>query len=173
MGRVTGRLSIRLKLAAIALVALLGLMSVAGTSLLFLYEALLADRQTEIRQSVQVAHALVEHFHDQVVQGDLTLEQGQQSALMALKKLRYGDDNYFWINDMRHFMVMHPLKPELNGKEMSQVQDPAGKRLFVAFVERVQQSGEGFVEYLWPKPGESKPLPKLSFVKGKWWWISG
>ena len=175
MGRVTGRLSIRLKLAAIALVALLGLMGVAGTSLLFLYEALLADRQTEIRQSVQVAHALVEHFHDQVVQGDLTLEQGQQSALMALKKLRYGDDNYFWINDMRHFMVMHPLKPELDGKEMSQVQDPAGKRLFVAFVERVQQSGEGFVEYLWPKPGESKPLPKLSFVKGfqPWGWVIG
>jgi methyl-accepting chemotaxis protein len=91
--------------------------------------------------------------------------------------LRYGPENkdYFWINDLHPRMIMHPYKPELNGQNLTGYTDPNGKHLFVEFVKVCRESGEGFVEYDWPKYGADEPQPKLSFVKRfePWNWIIG
>jgi len=91
--------------------------------------------------------------------------------------LRFGPENkdYFWINDMQPRMIMHPYKPELNGKDLSDSKDPNGKRIFVEFVKVCREKGEGFVDYYWPKYGADKPQPKLSFVKffKEWDWVVG
>jgi methyl-accepting chemotaxis protein len=106
----------------------------------------------------------------------LILEQ-QESIADFIGALRYGPENkdYFWINDIHPRMVMHPYKPELNGKDLSESKDPNGKRLFVEFVKVCREKGEGFVDYYWPKYGADKPQPKLSFVKlfKEWGWIVG
>jgi methyl-accepting chemotaxis protein len=72
-------------------------------------------------------------------------------------------------------MVMHPIKPEMNGNDLSTYKDPNGKLLFVDFVDTVKKSGSGFVPYEWPKPGFDKPQPKLSYVVGfaPWNWVIG
>lgn len=72
-------------------------------------------------------------------------------------------------------VVMHPIKPELNGKDASGVKDPNGKAVFVAFVDQVRRAGKGFVEYQWPKPGSDQPVDKLSYVEGfePWGWVIG
>ena len=53
--------------------------------------------------------------------------------------LRYGNNDYFWINDMHPKMVMHPIKPEMNGNDLSAYKDPNGKLLFVDFVDTVKK----------------------------------
>ena len=63
-------------------------------------------------------------------------------------------------------MLMHPIRPELDGKDLSGSTDPTGKHLFVSFVDTVKKDGQGFVEYLWPKPGHDQPVAKVSYVKG-------
>ena len=104
-------------------------------------------------------------------------EEAKQKAADLIKHLRYGPQgkDYFWINDMTPTMIMHPYKPQLNGKNLSEVKDPTGKRLFIEFVKVCKEKGEGFVKYQWPKYGSDKPQPKLSFVKTfkKWNWIIG
>ena len=60
---------------------------------------------------------------------------------------------------------MHPIKPALNGKDMSGYKDPAGKNLFVEMAEVGRSQGQGFVSYMWEKPGEDEPQPKRSYVK--------
>ena len=72
-------------------------------------------------------------------------------------------------------MVMHPYKPELDGQDLSDVQDPNGKKLFVEFVKVCRENGQGFVNYHWPKYGAEQPQPKLSYVKlfPKWNWVLG
>jgi methyl-accepting chemotaxis protein len=100
-----------------------------------------------------------------------------EDAKKAIAKLRYGAQNsdYFWINDMEPTMVMHPIKPRLNGKNLSATKDPGGKQLFVEFVNVCREKGEGFVDYLWPMPGHEEPVPKLSYVKlfEPWGWVVG
>jgi methyl-accepting chemotaxis protein len=89
--------------------------------------------------------------------------------------MRYAGNEYFWVNDMHPRMVMHPIKAELEGKDLSGVKDPSGQNLFVTFVNVVKQQGEGFVAYGWPKPGSEDPVQKVSYVKGfaPWGWIVG
>ena len=67
---------------------------------------------------------------------------------------------------------MHPIKPELNGRDVSGVKDPNGLHLFRAFVAKVREGGKGFVAYQWPKPGSDKPVDKISYVQGfePWGW---
>jgi methyl-accepting chemotaxis protein len=106
---------------------------------------------------------------------DLTVNQKKQSALNIIKDMRYNNNGYIWINDMHPKMVMHPIKPSLNGKDLSDFKDPNGKHLFNEFVKVCREKGEGFVDYMWPKPGYDKPVAKLSYVKlfKPWNWIVG
>lgn len=67
---------------------------------------------------------------------------------------------------MQPRIVMHPNKPELDGKDVSDFKDPGGKLFFVEFANTVRKDGAGFVFYLCPKPGFSQPVPKISYVKG-------
>jgi methyl-accepting chemotaxis protein len=106
---------------------------------------------------------------------DLTVNEKKQSALNIIKDMRYNNNGYIWINDMHPKMVMHPIKPALNGKDLSDFKDPNGKHLFNEFVKVCREKGEGFVDYMWPKPGHDRPVAKLSYVKlfKPWNWIVG
>lgn len=99
-----------------------------------------------------------------------------KQALEDIRILRYDNGTgYFWVNDTTRpvpLMLMHPTIPSLEGNVMN---DPRyncalgiKKNLFVAFAEMCERNGEGFVDYLWPKPtasGLTEDRAKLSFVK--------
>lgn len=59
----------------------------------------------------------------------------------------------------------HPFKPELTKREHCLlITDPTGKALFVHFVNLPRNTGEGWVDYMWPKPGEKTPRKKPSYI---------
>ena len=78
--------------------------------------------------SLQTAVFLIEREHRCIVAGELSEAEDKRQALAAVADLRYDRTNYSWINDMTATMVMHPVKPELDGKDLSSVVDPTGKR---------------------------------------------
>ncbi|HVO65108.1 MAG TPA: cache domain-containing protein [Syntrophales bacterium] len=128
-----------------------------------------------VKNVVDVAYTVMSEYNAMVAKGELSLDKAQQEALLRIKNLRYNKDEYFWINDLGPKMIMHPFKPELDGKDISGMKDPNGKNLFVEMVNVCKSKGEGFVEYIWPKPGMTKPVPKISYVKlfEPWGWIIG
>ena len=127
------------------------------------------------RHVVEAAFSVMSHFAEQVREGALTTEEAQGRAKAAIEAMRYEAKDYFWINDMTPRMIMHPMKPQLNGKDLSGVKDPNGKYLFVEMVKVCRQDGGGFVDYMWPKPGADAPQPKISYVKlfPDWQWVIG
>ena len=133
---------------------------------------LMAEKTEKIRNLVELAYKVAETAYART---DLSEAQRKDLALNTIKGLRYNSNDYLWINDSRPFMVMHPFKPELDGKDLSDFKDPEGKRLFVEFANACRSKGQGTVEYLWPKPGKDKPVEKLSYVKlfTPWDWIIG
>jgi methyl-accepting chemotaxis protein len=124
---------------------------------------------------VQTTASMVAFYAAQASSKAMTLEAAQTAAKNAVKALRYNQNDYFWINDMGPTMVMHPMKPKLDGKDLTQSADPNGKHLFVEMVKTCRKDGEGFVDYYWPKPGATEPVPKISYVKliPEWEWIVG
>ena len=124
---------------------------------------------------MEVARGIVSSVQAEEAAGSMTREQAQALAIRQIQKLRYDEKEYFWINDMQPRMVMHPIKPNLNGKELGEMKDPNGLALFSAMVAVVRKDGKGFVAYQWPKPGSDKPVDKISFVQGfePWGWVIG
>ena len=72
---------------------------------------------------------------------------------------------YIWINDMDGIMLMHPIKYKMDGSDLNNIKDAKGKRMFVEFIEKCKAKGSGWVDYMWPKPGEKAPSQKISYVK--------
>ena len=163
------------KLALLVLSALLGIGVLTGWFLVSERQLILEERQAGVRQVVEAAHSTAAHFHALAQKGVLTDAQAQKSAIAVIEAVRYSGSEYVWINDMQVVMVMHPIRPELNGKNLSLNKDPNGKPLFTEFVRTVEASGAGFVPYLWPKPGSDTPVEKTSYVKGfaPWGWVIG
>jgi methyl-accepting chemotaxis protein len=124
---------------------------------------------------VETVYGIITYYASQAENNTMQKSDAQANALAVIKSLRYDKSQYFWINDLHPNVIMHPIKPALDGKDVSKVKDPKGKFLFKAFVDVCKKEGEGFVDYYWPKPGEKAPVPKISYVKlfDKWGWIVG
>jgi methyl-accepting chemotaxis protein len=168
-------LSIAKRLAALNISAIVGVVLLTIVFLVSERTLILEERKSNVKQTVETAHGILVHFQQLAAAGAMPEADAKKRALETIKALRYGGNEYFWINDMQPRMVMHPIKPELEGKDLSENKDPTGKRLFVEFAEMVKTNGAGHVEYLWPKPGSDKPVPKVSYVKGfaPWGWLIG
>ena len=100
--------------------------------------------------------------------GKTTEEMGD-----VINKVRYNSGSgYFWINDFSMpypKMIYHPTNPALNGNELNNdsynVFGTDKRNFFAALAEQCEKDGEGYVEYLWAKPNEREPQPKMSYGK--------
>ena len=71
---------------------------------------------------------------------------------------------YLVINDFGGVMMMHPMRPDMNGKNFMELKDKDGKLFYAEMVKLCKDKGEGWVDFYWPKPGATEPSPKVSYV---------
>jgi methyl-accepting chemotaxis protein len=168
-------LSIKLKLTVFASFSALVLVALASFLLWQQYQSTYEGRKVGIKQGVEIAVSIVDSFYQQEQSGKLTHDQAQALATQTIHDARYAGKEYLWINDMTPVMVMHPFKPELNGKKLDTFKDPNGNAIFLQFVDIVSQHGDGYLSYMWPKPGLDQPVEKVSYVTGfkPWGWVIG
>src|SRR5689334_5314075 len=169
------KMTVGQRIYALICLSFAGLLGVTFLDSRELASSLNQQKQIELRHLGELALGIVKEEHAAAQKGEVAAADAQKRAMARLAVLRYGSNDYFWINDMHPRMVMHPIKPEMNGNDLSTYKDPNGKLLFVDFVEAVKKDGAGFVPYEWPKPGFDKPQPKLSYVVGfaPWNWVIG
>jgi len=169
------RLSVRGRIYSIIALSFCGLIGLAALQVNTLATSLKAQRQGELTHLAALAVGIAQEEYDTARRGDVSEDRARANAAARIGKLRYGNGDYFFITDHAPRMIMHPTRPELDGKEVGSIKDPAGKALFVEFVELVKHEGAGFVDYQWPKPGKEAPQPKLSYVTGfmPWGWVIG
>ncbi|WP_277948884.1 cache domain-containing protein [Magnetospirillum sp. 15-1] len=165
----------RAKIFLIVVLSLLGMGTIIAVNLANLRQDLMAARQVKTQHVVETAHSVIGHFVKLAQSGQMTAEAAQTAAIEAVKSMRYAGTEYFWINSMAGRMVVHPIRPDMLGKDLMGLKDPAGKNFFAAMIDVVTKDKAGFVDYLWPKPGFDQPVPKVSYVKGipEWGWLVG
>lgn len=133
-------------------------------------------RRQYIASQVEMAHQLVSGYYQRTVAGLITVEEAKQQALTSLQVMARKDD-YFWVHSLDMVMVMHPYETQLVGKQLpeSSKQINNTRQLFQAMNRIVSASGQGYIEYDWPKPGGREPVPKVSYVKlfEPWGWVIG
>ncbi len=134
-----------------------------------------------LKDLIRVAYSVMEFFHQQELEGRLSREEAQKLAKEVIRHLRYGPDmkDYFFVitDDPREVkMVMHPYKPQLEGKDITHFKDKKGNELFKRMAEICRSNGEGFLRYFWQyKDQKDRIEAKLTFVKrfSPWGWIVG
>ncbi|MDO8105629.1 methyl-accepting chemotaxis protein [Isoptericola sp. b441] len=168
-------MSIRMKLAGSVVLAAVAMVALTGIAVVQGEHRIMAERREATRAVVESALGVVSHYGDLAQAGTLTQDVAKERAAQAVASLRYDGQEYFWINDMTPTMIVHPIKPELDGTDLSTITDANGVPLFMTMVDVVKADGAGFVDYLWPKPGSDTAQPKVSYVAGyqPWGWIVG
>ncbi|MBE7374733.1 methyl-accepting chemotaxis protein [Pseudomonas lopnurensis] len=132
-------------------------------------------KQEMTQHVVETAAGIFEHYRQLETSGAMSTAEAQRAAIEQIRLLRYDGQDYFWINDLAPTMIMHPMQPKLDGQDLSRAKDPDGKELFNEMVAVAKRDGAGPVAYMWAKPGEADPVPKISYVQlfEPWGWIIG
>jgi PAS domain S-box-containing protein len=143
------------------------------------FEGRLLERKRDtIRELTNVVTGILAEHDAEVRAGRLPLAEAQRMAAGRIQDLRYGNEgkDYFWITDMQVRMIMHPYRTDLNGRDVSDFQDPRGVRIFVEFANALRDQGDAYVEYVWQwKDDPDRLEPKQSYIKKftPWGWILG
>jgi len=132
-------------------------------------------KQVMTQHVVETATGVLTYYQQLEASGAMSTAEAKKAAMKQVAALRYGQNDYFFINDMAPMMLMHPMRPELDGTDLSNNRDPNGKALFVEMVKVARRDGAGLVDYEWAKPGEKNPVPKISYVQlfEPWGWVIG
>lgn len=99
---------------------------------------------------------------------DVTPELQQKVArLITSHRYDIGNtkNNYFFIISTEGTMVNNPAFPELQGADFYNRTDENGKYFVRDFIKVAQETGAGFVEYVWPQPVTKKTMNKISYVQ--------
>jgi diguanylate cyclase (GGDEF)-like protein/PAS domain S-box-containing protein len=194
------RLSVRNRIWSIVAVFIGSIILGSIIDALLLHDALWREKERATRQQVESGFSILAHYYGLQQKGELSEAAAQAGAIGAIRAMRYGEQEYFWLNDLHTplpRMVMHPTLPELDGQllDAGQFNCATGmrignegpfsatdgkKNLFVAFVEVANQGGQGYVTYTWPKSKAgggvtAQSYAKLSYVKkfSPWGWMIG
>ena len=74
-------------------------------------------------------------------------------------------DTYVFLMNLDGKMLDHPMQPELTQlPHCLLITDPTDKAIFVTFVNTARKVGQGWVEYMWPKPGKTSPSKKITYI---------
>ncbi|PWC33644.1 cache domain-containing protein [Azospirillum sp. TSO35-2] len=159
------KLTLRAKLWT--LVALAGAVAVAlaGSSLWLNKRSMLEDRKDTLRSIVQTAHGLAAGYEAEVKAGRLTREEAFERYKANLNTMLYNGKDYVFVQNMSYQTVIHPVRPDVIGKDQRDSKDSNGLYFVRALVDTARTQGEGFIDYMYPKANSEVPLPKLSYVK--------
>jgi methyl-accepting chemotaxis protein len=159
------KMTLNQKLGSMIAVLWLGLVAIGFIGAWQSRSATMDDRRDQLKALVAQGVSMTAHFQTLAENKTISEDEAKKRALDVLASMRYGTDGYISVNDSHSVMIMHPIKPAMNGQDLSGFTDPAGNKLFVNIVTAGSAPDGGFINYLWSKPGSDKPVPKMSFAR--------
>ncbi|MEX3969672.1 methyl-accepting chemotaxis protein [Paraburkholderia caribensis] len=133
----------------------------------------LTERKHALSDLVNMAYSIAAGLDKVSESGGLSAAAAKQAAIARISDLRYSGGGYVLILSADSTMIMHPTNPLLDGKNLSAEKDARGNLLYkMISASGASPDGSGFIEYWWPRPGETAASSKLSFVKRfkRWNW---
>ncbi|MCB8839654.1 cache domain-containing protein, partial [Aurantimonas sp. VKM B-3413] len=164
------KFSITRKLAL--LIAAAAVLSIAAMSvqLYSLHQSMWADRKELLQSQVETAVAIVKGFAAQAEKGEISEADAQRLAASAVRSIRYGNNDYFFIHRFDGVIVVHP-NPDREGKNGWDDTDANGFHQGRDLIGHAKEGG-GFTNYVWPRLNETAPSPKLAYAEAfaPWQW---
>ncbi len=140
-------------------------------------QILLNDYDSMIKNEVETAVYIADTYYNIYTEGAMSEKEAKETAIKVIKKLKYSNDGYFWIDNTEGVLVAHPVKPEDEGKNRLDITDPNGVKLIREIIDAaVNGKGSGYTNYMWEKPedaGTNKLTQKRAYSKlfKPWNWV--
>ncbi|MGU7776377.1 cache domain-containing protein [Burkholderia sp. MR1-5-21] len=74
-------------------------------------------------------------------------------------------DTYIFVYDLESNVLLNTGIPAREGTKVTGQKDVNGKLFHDAMIQTAKTSGSGWVDYMAPKPGQTQPSQKWTFVK--------
>jgi two-component system, cell cycle sensor histidine kinase and response regulator CckA len=128
----------------------------------------------QIKNIVSLASAYVEYTFARVDAGEIDEAEARRLVYAGVRQFTYGNDDYVWITDYNGVLVSH-ADPAYQGRDASDLRDPAGVAILPTIIDIARRRGEGFHEYTWTRLGQKTPRYKLSYFRNfpRWGLVVG
>ena len=168
------RLSIRMRLVLVSLVGAVGFIILGGIAMHAVRQQMIEDRLTKIRQLTEVARGVMQWQYQRQLSGEIDETTAKKMALDQLRTMRYGNDEYFFVDDFNCVSILLPNIPEWEGRNFSNEVDSHGK-YFVREQRDAALAGGGTVYYTFPKQNSERSVDKAAFILPfmPWQWLIG
>jgi methyl-accepting chemotaxis protein len=164
--RILNRLTVGMKLGLVLAAASLSLIAALGIAASFQRERMLDDRLAMLRGIVEVTHGLAQSLEGEVAAGHLKREEALDRYRSAIHAMWYNDHHDYLITiAMDGVSLANGADPKQEGSNRIANKDANGKLIVGSMIEALRGKSEGTTSYVYPKPGQTVPLPKLTFVK--------
>jgi methyl-accepting chemotaxis protein len=165
------KLKIKVKLTLLLMLSALSLAAVAAVGASFVHDKMATDRELQTQRLVQVALGIAKSWQAKEVAGTLTREQAQAGAIEALRPLRYGANDYFFVQNYDGKTILNDTNRALEGRTRLDAKDPDGVPNVRLQIDAAK-SGGGFVYYRFPRADSKTPVEKVSYAGGfdPWQW---
>jgi methyl-accepting chemotaxis protein len=162
-------LTISKKMLIVVFLAIIGFFALVFESTSVLETTLLENRKTNIKDITTSAQTIIKHYYEAEKSGKLSRDSARERAFEAIGSIRYGVDGYVYIFDGKGLTLVHASKDTV-GKSLMNSTDPNGFQPIRDMVTKTKGNNSVYTEYMWNKPGETIPSPKISYSTGfdKW-----
>ncbi len=161
---ILSRLRLRTKLAILTGLSALALIASIVAASWELRQRMFDDRVDKLRAVVLEARGFAGFLEGQVTAGRITREQALAQFRDQLHSVRYGGgDDYLLVQTYDGRVVMHGGDPQREGKPTT-ARDAKGRSSAELANEILRRADTGVITYDVAKPGQTKPLPKTSYV---------
>lgn len=116
-----------------------------------------------IKSEVETAVSMLQAIFIKHQQGAMTIEKAKELGADLLRELRYGTDGYFWADTMEGVNVVLYNRKDVEGRNRLEDKDQKGTFYIKEFLAKAKAGG-GYVEYWFPKMGQTTAQPKRSYV---------
>jgi methyl-accepting chemotaxis protein len=116
-----------------------------------------------IKSEVETAVSMLGAIHAKYQRGEITLEKAKQFGADLLRELRYGTEGYFWADTTEGVNVVLYGRKDVEGRNRIKDKDSRGTYYVKELLVKAKAGG-GYVEYWFPKKGQTIEQSKRAYV---------
>ncbi len=136
-------------------------------------EIALQQRKDELKKLTSVVYGIINANYKKSLLPNANIKAIKEQTLNLISKLRYGNNDYFYISSYKNIIISHPY---LKDKDFSNVRDIHHHLIVPPLVKIAREKGDGFIRYWWKKNSNNPtPYEKLTYARNfaPWKWVVG
>jgi signal transduction histidine kinase len=103
-----------------------------------------------------------------VIEAAALVDKEGKSAFVEFRKKDsewFHGSTYLFVYDLKGNVLLNPAFPKREGTNVTGEKDARGKLFHNEIIKTAETKGSGWVDYMFPKPGQTEPSQKWAYVK--------